>query len=240
VQLVYLHIELFEPRSTRGRSDSELFVPCFCWWRWRASVSRLSSCVLKTAHVFLLNFRNSAPISRVVPSRILSVLSVCRRSFAKPCQWLQMNNNRKTILLCGSGRRPSKTGIEHWVSLSACCDYSCSHVETLTCSISSKSRAANFFISEVLFEKRRIVSWPKVGICLKLQVWSCFRSAASASSKDMFLTGNLAHEPDPYLEHWEFEAGGWTNPSKHQARTHASDQPKASWNDRSQIDQVSP
>lgn len=35
--------------------------------------------------------------------------------------------------------------------------------------MSSKSRAASFFISETLFEKRRIVSTPKVGICRNLQ-----------------------------------------------------------------------
>lgn len=36
------------------------------------------------------------------------------------------------------------------------------------CKRSSKSRAANFFISEALFENRRMTPQPNVGICRKL------------------------------------------------------------------------
>lgn len=39
---------------------------------------------------------------------------------------------------------------------------------TLACNRSSKSRAASFFNSEMLFENRLIVSLPNVGTCLKL------------------------------------------------------------------------
>ena len=39
----------------------------------------------------------------------------------------------------------------------------------VTCKISSKSHAASFFISEVLFRKRRIVPCPNVGICWNLK-----------------------------------------------------------------------
>ena len=38
----------------------------------------------------------------------------------------------------------------------------------LTCNISSQSRAASFFISNVLWENLHMVSWPKVGTCLYL------------------------------------------------------------------------
>jgi len=134
----------------------------------RASVSLESSCVLKARHVLLTNAQNSTPIHTVKSSSISRVWSVCRRSLAKPCQWAQINNNRKIARLWGSGKRPSKAGMIHYVIVSGV--PSKRQREACTWRMSSKSRVANFFSWETLFEKRLIVSLPKLGICRNLHI----------------------------------------------------------------------
>ena len=73
------------------------------------------------------------------------------------------------LLLCGSGSNPSKHGIEHCPSISDYwqCRGQCYMVRTWR--MSSKSRAASFFISETFVAKERIVDAPKPGTRLKLE-----------------------------------------------------------------------
>ena len=96
------------------------FLAC---WRSLAAASRLSSLVSKAGHSFSWKSRRACPSAEVVDSKIPKLRSVCCRSFARPCQCAKMNKRSKRRELCGSGRMPSKTGMEHYkhyVNISKC------------------------------------------------------------------------------------------------------------------------
>jgi len=140
------------------------FLAC---WRSLAAASRFSSLVSKAGHSFSWKSRRACPSAEVVDSKIPKLRSVCCWSFARPCQCAKMNRRFKRRELCGSGRRPSKTGMEHYehyVNISPCFWY----ILRLTCRRFSKSLAPSFFNSEILLEKRRIESQPNVGVTRKL------------------------------------------------------------------------
>lgn len=67
--------------------------------------------------VFFLNSRRLAPKDAVTSDKITKVCSVCMRSFARPCQWAKVNRSFRMRVLCGSGKRPSNTGIAHCGSI---------------------------------------------------------------------------------------------------------------------------
>ena len=153
------------PLSVEGRA----LPPCLTFFlsarRWRASVSRGNSLVSKTLQVVVAKWRSFAPITVVTPSNTSRVWSVCIRSFANPCQLQHVNRSVTMVELCGSGRSPSKTGIEHYTCHSQIRYSSDKGLKAEpTCKRSSKSRAASFFNSETLVVNLRIVSLPKVGI----------------------------------------------------------------------------
>lgn len=82
--------------------------------RSRASASLGSSFVLNAELVLLWKSRRSFPSKVVYQSSISNVRSVCRRSFAKACQWANTKRRSSNFELCGSGIRPSKTGMAHY------------------------------------------------------------------------------------------------------------------------------
>jgi hypothetical protein len=95
--------------------ESPLLAPAFFDRRCiHASDSRLSSRVPKAAQVLFANLQKSVPRWVVEQLNMLTVESVCMRSFARACQFAQMKSNRKILPLCGSERRPSKAGMIHW------------------------------------------------------------------------------------------------------------------------------
>ena len=95
-------------------SDPFLLAAAAAFRRVRALTSLGSSHVSKAEHVFFTNFRSMKPRERVASLRCLSVVEVWRRSLAVACQVHNMNRRSRMIELCGSGRRCSKTGIEHY------------------------------------------------------------------------------------------------------------------------------
>ena len=99
------------------------FLAC---WRSLAAASRFSSLVSKAGHSFSWKSRRACPSAEVVDSKTPKLRSVCCRSFARPCQCAKTNRRFKRRELCGSGRRPSKTGMEHYkhyVNISKCFQY---------------------------------------------------------------------------------------------------------------------
>ena len=137
--------------------------------RARASASRWSSRVSNLGQTWFTKWRNLAPRLIVVVSNNSNVGSVCMRSFASPCQWAQTKSNWRISLL-SSPKRPSKTGIAHCQG-----DNGVRRGGQMrerrqdvmnsqhTWRRSSKSRAANFLISEALEANFRIVPAPNVG-----------------------------------------------------------------------------
>src|SRR5271168_2179918 len=81
--------------------------------RARALTSLGSSCVSKAEHVFLAKFRSIKPKERVASLRYLSIVVVWRWSLAHACHVHNTNSRSSIRVLWGSGRRDSKTGIEH-------------------------------------------------------------------------------------------------------------------------------
>ena len=110
-------------------ADIDLFIgpaAFLACWRSLAAASRFSSLVSKAGHSFSWKSRSACPSAEVVDSKIAKLRSVCWRSFARPCQCAKMNRRSKRRELCGSGRRPSKTGMEHYkyyVNISKCLWY---------------------------------------------------------------------------------------------------------------------
>ena len=88
----------------------------FSWRRARATRSRSNSLVGNAAQVLSLNVRNRLPRDVVTRDKISKVGSVCIWSLARPCQWARSNRSSRTHVFCGSGKRPSKTGIAHYDS----------------------------------------------------------------------------------------------------------------------------
>ena len=84
--------------------------------RVRALTSLGSSCVSKV-DVFFANFRSMKPRERVASLRYIRVVVVWRRSLPDACQVHNMNRRSRMRVLCGSGRRSSKTGIEHYIQV---------------------------------------------------------------------------------------------------------------------------
>lgn len=146
-------------------------------WHWCFAVSRGSSWVSYPEQTLSLKSLKACPRSVVSLSMVFRVISVCKRSFAIPCQWAQRKISRITISLWRFGSKPSNTGIAHYqgnvtmLNLHSLCKC------WLTCKMSSKSRAASFFISEVFLLNFLIVPHPKVGTSLNLN--------------DMGLTGSV-------------------------------------------------
>ena len=145
-------------------------LPCcfpFAVRRMRAASSPGSRFVLYWEHVLFVKRRSCRPSSFVCDRSDAMVYSVCFRSFAYACHVARSKARSRTILLCGSGSRPSRTGIQH-----------CGHVQPLfwrphpmnglTWMMSSKPLAVIFFIEETLPPNFRIVPRPNVGTCRKL------------------------------------------------------------------------
>ena len=102
------------------RSEDEDWPPCLAVFSLcRASASRFNSFVLNCGHMLALNVRSNLPTIVVSLSRMASVTSLCMRSFASPCQCAKWKSSWSIAELCGSGRSPSNTGIEHY-SMSPC------------------------------------------------------------------------------------------------------------------------
>src|SRR6267154_3706995 len=107
----------------------------------------------------------------VMESKKSRVGSVCMRSLASACHSAWRYNNIITISLWWEGNRPSNAGIAHCRRYDSELDGTVcklSILEIHTCNKSSKFRAAIFFISDALFENRRMVPRPKVGTSLNL------------------------------------------------------------------------
>ena len=153
--------------KTLGISDISLDVEALACFRLsfllRALASLGSSVVENAEQVVSRNRRSSHPRMMVADSMYERVDSVCMRNFVSACHSASRNSNVMTTALWGSGSRPSKTGMAHWQNRHYYCISEHADNAVLTCSMSSKFRAASFFILEVLFENRRIVLWPKVG-----------------------------------------------------------------------------
>ena len=88
--------------------------------------------------------------------------------------------------------------------------------------MSSKSLAVDRFNSETLLEKRLMVSLPKVGICLNLQMEvSSYRSNQVQAEAH---TGDLIREAMRCLHYPVSGEGAGVKPSRHSTRPHASNQ----------------
>lgn len=81
--------------------------------RCRALASLGSSRVSKAAQVLFTQWRSCWPKDFVICPKIWRVDEVWSRSFARACHVHNTKRRLSTILLCGSGNKPSKTGIEH-------------------------------------------------------------------------------------------------------------------------------
>lgn len=91
---------------------------------------------------------------------------MCIRSLASACHSAHRYSTVVTSPSWDLGKSPSKDGMEHYGVVN--CNGHQKDLKIPACKRSSKSRAANLFISEALFENRRIIPRPKVGICRKL------------------------------------------------------------------------
>ena len=132
----------------------------------RAMTSFLNSWVLYAMQVDLMNRRTCRPSSLVASSRSWRVVLVCTRNFASACQVARENRRSSTFLLWRLlVRISSNTGQEHydeWLNRHMIDNIKRGRI-IHTWRISSKSRAASFFIAAVLSVKRLIVSVPNVG-----------------------------------------------------------------------------
>ena len=166
-------------------------------------------------------WRNISPKVVVTSSRISSVGSECIRSLANPCQWAQVKSNSMMAPLCGSGNRPSNTGIAHWQPGVGQMAKLTEDADELTWRRSSKSLAAIFFSSEVLDLNFLMVSRPNVGIALYLEpIIRKYNTNITISS----LTDGQVHATD--LGWWtsKFAKGVSEEPSRLPTQTHASNQ----------------
>jgi len=84
-------------------------------WQRRALHSQQSSLVAKAGDFFWLKVQSLTPRDEVTESIRSRVKSLCIHSLANPCQWAMAKSSSIIALLCGSGRRPSKTGIAHYI-----------------------------------------------------------------------------------------------------------------------------
>ena len=103
------------PDLTAFITDPLFLADVAAFRRVRALTSLISSRVLKAEQVFFANFRSMKPRERVASVRYLKVVVVWRRSFAVACQVHKINKRSRMTVLCGSGRRCSNTGIEHYI-----------------------------------------------------------------------------------------------------------------------------
>ena len=155
----------FGPLSVEGRALPHCLMFFFSTWHWRASVSHGNSLVSKALQVVVAKWWSFAPIAIFTPSNISRVWLVCIRSFANSCQLQYVNRGIMMVELCGSGRSPSKTGLEHYTHHSQIRYSSDKRPQGWTyLQKTSKLRAASFFNSETLVVNLWIVSLPKVGI----------------------------------------------------------------------------
>ena len=91
------------------------------------------------------------------------------RNLARPCHCSDTYRSRRMLLLCSSGKRPSKTGMEHWFHSCSVNQPSMKHSRNgQTCKISSMSRPAICFISDT-FRDIVLMVVPKEGTSLKLE-----------------------------------------------------------------------
>ena len=102
------------PLSVEGRALPPCLTFFLSTWRWWALVSCSNSLVSKTLKVVVAKWQSFALITVVTPSNTSRVWSVYIHSFANPCQLQHVNRSIMMVELCGSGRSPSKTGIEHY------------------------------------------------------------------------------------------------------------------------------
>ncbi len=93
-------------------SDVVLAFPFEASRRPRAASSRGSSRVSMFAQA-LANRRTEVPTLVVAWSSILTVVSVCSRSFASACHTARSHKRSKTILSSGVGNNPSIQGMMH-------------------------------------------------------------------------------------------------------------------------------
>jgi len=104
--------------ANRVLAEVEVFEACLACFRLafrvRAARSLGSSLVENAEQVISQKRRSSQPSTSVAESISVRVDSVCIWSLANACHSASQNNRVITILLCGSGRSPSKTAIAHY------------------------------------------------------------------------------------------------------------------------------
>ena len=95
--------------------DSDGFWDVLAVWRRRLlENSALVSTVLNSGQVTPTKYRKPEPNAVVATSRRRRDVSVCVPNLAKACHVASKKMRSRTVVLCGSGRSPSKQGIMHY------------------------------------------------------------------------------------------------------------------------------